>query len=555
MPPFSASRTLDVAVLGLGLALAAVVIATAAALPPADLPAAGLGWLVPLLAAGLVLAASLLSLACLALGLRHGRASHLVGAVAAGSTGGGALVLALTGAVTGMTVALPLAGLLVAIAAAVGRGRGLLAGRPMRVVVAAGGLIVAEVAVVATLLPAVATVIDSARMPLLIGTALLAGAAALAARDRWLATAGAGVALGALALGLDRGAGIELVVGLLSLIGGGLAGLHALERPAPAGAPGAAAVELPAVVHQLPDPVLLFDGGLALRDWNVAAMALLGLDEHVAGTRLEDLLGIPVAGLPGADSAATVTRIVGDLEVRLHRAGTGVVATIAERRAGADEERLGRELRGTIEELLQARRTIELQRVEIERSTMVDPLTGVASRGAIIDRLRIEIAQARRYQHPVAVVHLDIDDFGELNARHGVAGGDALLREIALRLRLRVREADVLGRAGSDGFLAVLPHTDEAGAATFAAALRHRLAQRPIPVGDELVPITVSVGVAVMRPGEELDLDGLLARVGEALASARSAGGDRIALDRMHGLARLEERGGRVDPPAADGTT
>jgi GGDEF domain-containing protein len=111
----------------------------------------------------------------------------------------------------------------------------------------------------------------------------------------------------------------------------------------------------------------------------------------------------------------------------------------------------------------------------------------VASRGAIIDRLRTEIAQARRYRHPVAVVLLDVDGFSDLNRRHGVVNGDAVLREVALRMRLRVREADALGRAGSDGFLAILPHTDEGGAATFADALRHRLAQRPMLVGDELV--------------------------------------------------------------------
>lgn len=555
MPPFGAPRVLDIAVLALGVALAAAVVATAAALPPADLAAAGLGWLVPLLAAGLVATASLLGLAGLAAGLRHGGAPHLAGALAAGATGSGALVLALTGALTGLTIALPLAALLSAGAVAAGRRTRIVRGRPARVAIVAGGLLVVEIAIVATLFPAVASAIDAVRVPMLIGTSLLAGAAALATRERWLAISGSGVALGALGVAADRGGSLELIIGLVSLIGAAVGGLRALERPAPPGVPATPAVELPGLAHQLSDPVLLFDGTLALRDWNAAAAALLGLDAHVAGTRLEDLLGIPVAGLPGSHAPAPVTRIVGDLEVRLHRSGTGVIALIGERRVDSDEDGLGRELRGTIEELLQARRTIELQRAEIERSTTIDPLTGVASRGAIIERLRIEIAQARRYQHPVAVVHLDIDDFAGLNRRHGVAAGDALLREVAIRMRLRVREADALGRAGSDGFLAVLPHTDEAGAATFAAALRQRLGQRPIPVGDQLVPITVSIGVAVMRPGEELDLDGLLARVGEALASARSAGGDRIALDRMHGLARLEKRDDRDGPTAADGTT
>ena len=137
---------------------------------------------------------------------------------------------------------------------------------------------------------------------------------------------------------------------------------------------------------------------------------------------------------------------------------------------------------------------------------------------------------------------MDIDDFGALNHQFGTAAADVALREVALRIRLRVREADELGRLGRDSFLAVLPHTDEAGAATFADALMHRLGLRPVALAGTEVRLTASFGVAVMRPGEELDADGLLARADEALASAKRGGGNRIALDRLHGLARLEER-------------
>ena len=226
----------------------------------------------------------------------------------------------------------------------------------------------------------------------------------------------------------------------------------------------------------------------------------------------------------------------------MHRSGPGIVAVVRDAGGTPEAERLGNELRTTIEELLRARRTIDLQRGELERSATVDPLTGVASRSAILERLRMEVAQARRYRHPLAVVLLDVDRFGEINEAYGIAGGDAVLREVALRMRLRVREADALGRSGSDGFLAALPHTDGTGAATFADALRIRVGLRPVRVGDSELKVTVSVGVATMISGEDLDLDGLLARVQEALDSAQSAGGNRIALDRLHGLARLEDR-------------
>jgi diguanylate cyclase (GGDEF)-like protein len=210
--------------------------------------------------------------------------------------------------------------------------------------------------------------------------------------------------------------------------------------------------------------------------------------------------------------------------------------------AADDASRLARELRGTIEELLHARRTIELQRDEIAQAAAVDPLTGVASRRAILDRLRIEASEARRYQHPVAVMLLDLDDFGQVNHAWGMSIGDEVLREVALRLRLRVRSADALGRVGGDSFLALLPHTDETGAATFADALRRRLLSRPIETSAGEVAVGVSIGVAFMRAGAGLTDEELLAAADEALASAQFAGGNRIAFDRAHGLIRLEER-------------
>jgi len=245
---------------------------------------------------------------------------------------------------------------------------------------------------------------------------------------------------------------------------------------------------------------------------------------------------------------------IGGLDLSMHRDENDLAVIIRDPGTAGDAERLGRELRRTIEELLQTRRTIELQRAELERAAAIDALTGVASRGAILDRLRVEVAQARRYDHPVAVLLLDVDHLREINRTHGIEGGDAVLREIALRVRLRVRAADAIGRSGSDGFLALLPHTAEGGAATFADALRRRTGQRPVLLGDAEVAVTLSVGVAVMRPGEDLDFDGLMARAEEALASARGAGGDRIALDRLHGLARIEEKPatGRDQASASD---
>jgi diguanylate cyclase (GGDEF)-like protein len=205
--------------------------------------------------------------------------------------------------------------------------------------------------------------------------------------------------------------------------------------------------------------------------------------------------------------------------------------------------RLARELRATLDDLVAARHLIELQRIEIDRASSTDTLTGIPGRGPTLARLRTEAAEARRYAHPVAVVLLDIDEFAALNHEHGLDVGDELLRRIALRLRVRMREADAVGRIGADAFLAILPHTDEMGASTFARAVLDRVLERRVMTERGEITVGLSIGIALMRPGMTLSGDELLAAAEEALTSARAAGGNRIAFDRLHGLARLDELG------------
>ncbi|MGI8999415.1 MAG: GGDEF domain-containing protein [Candidatus Limnocylindria bacterium] len=498
-----------------------------------------LTWPAAALAGGLLIAGAAATVAALVNGLRHGALASVLLAGATAALVGGALAV-LTGATS---IALPAAAsaLLVLGASVAARGGALVSGQPARIAVVIAVLVLAEAAVVIELVPALADAIGPYRLAL-VGLALVAALASIGLGSRDLAPAGAALAVGVGALAVARGDGAEILVVLVSFIAATLLigrSATGVERAQPAESDGQ---PLPDVVTYLAEGVLRFDGHLRLRTWNPAAATMLGLDGAAAGTRLEDLLGLSLPQLPaGAETVLHRTQI-GGLDLSIHREATSMTVVVHESALAGNAEELGRELRSTIEELLQARRTLELQRAELERATSTDPLTGLASRAAILDRLRLEVSQARRYQHPVAILLLDIDHFSAINTAHGIEGGDTVLREVALRVRLRVRAADALGRSGSDALLSILPHTDEGGAATFADTLRQRIGKRPVRIGEAEVAVTLSVGVAVMRPGEDLDLDGLMARADEALASARSAGGDGIALDRLHGLARLERR-------------
>jgi len=327
-------------------------------------------------------------------------------------------------------------------------------------------------------------------------------------------------------------------------------------------------VELAPAVGLLGPPVLLLAIGLTAGGATLLAIAAVTAAVGAPETRRSEWLSGLAAGalalglarpgtadlIPGllglalAAAAAVLTRPRTQPEndgamrpVALLPApdGTGVEGVPPQ----ADEMlRLARELRGTITELLAARQTIELQRVELERAAAVDATTGTATRRAILERLRIEAAEARRYSHPIALVLIDLDGTRGLNRTHGVEIGDEILRELGLRLRLRMREADGIGRLAGDTFLAILPHTDERGVTAFANALRTRLVERPVETRVGPLWVTVSIGITIHRPGGDIRDDELLGRAEEALASARAAGGNRIAFDRAHGLARLEER-------------
>jgi len=336
---------------------------------------------------------------------------------------------------------------------------------------------------------------------------------------------------------------VEACLGLLLLLS------VPAEGPLAQGLPVAAAVLLGlAAFASLREPSRATAIGLA-----AASALVLVLAAPAAIERLVGAVGFAAAALLLGWSIVAARLLRG----RNHLSDPAVVAARLDAIPGPEYDegaRLARELRATIDDLIAARRTIEFQRDEIERATTIDPLTGTSGRAALLDRLRVEAAEGRRYAHPVALMLVDVDRFAAINHAHGQAVGDIVLREVALRLRLRIREADALGRVGTDAFATILPHTDEVGAATFARAVLDRLAERRFATDRGEVAVTASVGIALLRPGIPMSDEELLAAAEEALASAKAAGGNQVAFDRLHSLPRIDEHSGDRPPGEIDGT-
>jgi len=157
-----------------------------------------------------------------------------------------------------------------------------------------------------------------------------------------------------------------------------------------------------------------------------------------------------------------------------------------------------------------------------------DSLTGLANRRRLDQVLRLEWARAQRNRKPLAVLMVDVDLFKAFNQRHGHAGGDHVLREVAKTIEQCIRRpADLAARYGGEEFQVVLPETELAGALLLAERIRASVEAMPPFAGDER-SVTVSVGIGLHIPGTQQDLTRLLGDADEALYRAKAKGRNRV---------------------------
>ena len=154
-----------------------------------------------------------------------------------------------------------------------------------------------------------------------------------------------------------------------------------------------------------------------------------------------------------------------------------------------------------------------------------DPLTGLANRTLLRDRLEHACARSLREEGHTAVLFVDIDAFKQVNDVHGHGIGDAVLVEVATRLQTVVRPADTVARFGGDEFVVVCDQVDPPVAVALAERLREVVAQ-PLAIAGVEHRVSVSIGVAV----ERADPDRLLADADAAVYEAKAAGGNRVKL-------------------------
>jgi diguanylate cyclase (GGDEF)-like protein/PAS domain S-box-containing protein len=166
----------------------------------------------------------------------------------------------------------------------------------------------------------------------------------------------------------------------------------------------------------------------------------------------------------------------------------------------------------------------KLLQADLARLALHDPLTGLANRSLLDDRLRVALARADRLGTLTGVLFVDLDGFKGVNDRYGHHVGDLVLKAVAARLRAVLRPADVVARLGGDEFVAVC---EELAGKDEANAIVERVATAVAePVATENGPLTVrgSVGLALAEGGAGTHGDDLIRRADEAMYRAKQPG-------------------------------
>jgi len=154
-----------------------------------------------------------------------------------------------------------------------------------------------------------------------------------------------------------------------------------------------------------------------------------------------------------------------------------------------------------------------------------DFLTGALNRRAFYEVATAELARADRYQHPLSVIYIDLDDFKPVNDRLGHTAGDALLRTVASTIARSMRAMDATARMGGDEFVVLMPETGQEAARTIAPRLQQALLNE---MQAHQWPVTFSLGTLTCKQPSS-SVDELIGLADHLMYAAKRSGKNAIA--------------------------
>ncbi len=163
---------------------------------------------------------------------------------------------------------------------------------------------------------------------------------------------------------------------------------------------------------------------------------------------------------------------------------------------------------------------------EIYRMTIIDGLTQAYNKRYFLENLERELARCTRHGRPLSLLLFDIDHFKAINDEHGHLTGDFVLRELARRVKGRVRRDEILARYGGEEFAVILPETSRENAMKVGEDLRNIVAGSGFDFEGDQVPVTISIGVSTTQT--EVPMDQFIRIADENLYKAKRSGRNRV---------------------------
>jgi diguanylate cyclase len=168
----------------------------------------------------------------------------------------------------------------------------------------------------------------------------------------------------------------------------------------------------------------------------------------------------------------------------------------------------------------------------IRAESLTDPLTGLGNRKYFDRMIEMEVQNAQAAGEPLSLLMFDIDHFKSFNDSYGHLTGDQVLRLVGLSLKQTIKGRDITARYGGEEFAVVLPNTALRQALTVADHIRRAVMAKELKkksTGELLGRVTISVGVSLLKPGD--DTDSLIERADACLYAAKRNGRNRVVCE------------------------
>jgi diguanylate cyclase (GGDEF)-like protein/PAS domain S-box-containing protein len=307
---------------------------------------------------------------------------------------------------------------------------------------------------------------------------------------------------------------------------------YAIERAAHVAALADSEEQFRSLLESASDGIVIADADGRVVHWNPSAAQLFRRTD-LGDRTLEQLLDDPARAATAVDELRLVRRDRLELE-GIRGDGTRFPAEIAL----SSWDSTGGVMWSAIIRDVTDRRALESQ---LEHQAFHDPLTGLANRTLLRNRLEHALRRRMRTGGSVAVLFVDLDDFKRINDTLGHAAGDDLLLEVTARVTRLLRPTDTAARLGGDEFAVVLEDVRDVGDATRVARRLLESLDAPVDVAGARVTVSASIGIAAAMSAND-DADTLLRYADVAMYAAKEGGKSRFAQFEHEMHARLVRR-------------